>query len=129
MGLRTNRGLVKFILLSLITLDIYGIWCLATIGDDLNVVVPTEKRTTSFWLCFLILSWLTLGIYPLYWFHKMSNKVSTGLAQKGINYNFNAGTFWLWGVLGSCIVVGPFIYYHKLFTAMNMLNGAYNSGR
>ena len=27
---------------------------------------------------------------------------------------FNATDFWLWNILGSLIVVGPFIYVHKL---------------
>lgn len=46
--------------------------------------------------------------------------------RRGIAYDFDASTFWLWGVLGSLIVVGPFIYTHKLLKAMNLLAANYN---
>ena len=48
------------------------------------------------------------------------------LRRRGIAYDFDASTFWLWGVLGSLIVVGPFIYTHKLLKAMNLLAANYN---
>ena len=35
-------------------------------------------------------------------------------------------SFWGWGILGSLILVGPFIYTHKLLTAMNLLSADYN---
>lgn len=34
--------------------------------------------------------------------------------------------FWLWNVLGALIIVGPFVYMHKLSTAMNKLAENYN---
>ena len=40
--------------------------------------------------------------------------------------SFSAGSFWGWNVLGSLIVVGPFIYLHKMFKAMNLLAAHYN---
>jgi len=43
-----------------------------------------------------------------------------------VDYQFGAGTFWGWGILGSLILVGPFIYTHKLLTAMNRLSADYN---
>lgn len=51
----------------------------------------------------------------------MSNKVGEILKDRGIAYNFSASDFWLWEVLGSCIVVGPFVYLNKLCKAMNLL--------
>ena len=38
-----------------------------------------------------------------------------------------ASTFWLWEVLGSLIVVGPFIYHYKMLHAMNDLCASYNA--
>ena len=42
------------------------------------------------------------------------SRVGTELARRGIDYSFGASTFWLWGILGSIIVVGPFIYTYKV---------------
>ena len=52
--------------------------------------------------------------------------VAGALTRRGIDYQFGAGTFWGWGILGSLILVGPFIYTHKLLTAMNLLSADYN---
>ena len=30
-------------------------------------------------------------------------------------------------ILGSLIIVGPFIFYHKFFKATNAINAAYNA--
>lgn len=40
--------------------------------------------------------------------------------------SFDASSYWLWGILGSLIIVGPFVYIHKLFHAMNLLSENYN---
>ncbi len=127
MVLKTNRSLVKVIFLSLITCGIYELWFWSTVGEDLNILVPTGKRTMHFLLISLIFSYLTLGIAPLVWMHRISNKAGDACRMRGINYDFGAGTFWLWGVLGSLIVVGPFIYLHKLCTAMNLACNSYNA--
>lgn len=125
--MRTNRGMVKLILLSLVTCGIYGIWFWATVGEDLNILVPTGKKTMHFCLVYFIFSWLTLGIVPLVWMHRISAKTGEALRQRGINYSFGAGTFWGWNVLGSCIVVGPFIYLHKLCKALNLASADFNA--
>ena len=40
--------------------------------------------------------------------------------------SFGAKDFWLWCILGSLIVVGPFIYFHKFFKSVNLLAEDYN---
>lgn len=72
--LRTQRGLLKYVLLGLVTFSIYDIWQMSEVGDSLNLLA----------------------------------------------------LFWLWGILGSLIAVGPFIYIYKLLHAMNDLSADYN---
>ncbi len=126
--LQTNRGLVKFILLSLITLGIYSIVVMSKISRDINILAGRYdgKKTMHFcWILFLF-SWLTFGIVPLIWYHRLSDRMGTELVRRGIDYRFGAGSFWLWCILGSLIVVGPFVYTHKLLKAMNLLCADYN---
>ena len=47
-------------------------------------------------------------------------------AARGLPVTVTASTFWLWGILGSLIAVGPFIYIYKLLHAMNDLSADYN---
>lgn len=126
--LKTNRGLLKYILLNLITLGIYGLVVMSTISTDINTIASKYdgKKTMHYCLVVFIFSWLTLGIVPIVWFHKISARIGNELSRRGIGYSFGAGTFWGWNVLGSLIVVGPFIYAHRLFKAMNLLAADYN---
>lgn len=126
--LKTNRGLLKFVLLSIITFGIYGIVVLSGISGDINLIASRYdgKKTVHYCLVYFVFSWLTLGIYPLVWYHGLSNRIGNELKRRNISYSFGAGTFWGWGVLGSLIIVGPFIYNYKLFKSMNLLSEDYN---
>lgn len=125
--LRTNRGLTKFFFLSLITFGIYGIVCMSNISSEINFIARRDgKHTMHYCLMYFIFSWLTLGIYPFVWYHKLSNRIGGELARRNIPYEFNAGSFWGWNILGSLIIVGPFIYIHQLMKAMNYLAADYN---
>ena len=126
--LKTNRGLLKFILLSIITLGIYGIVVMSGVSTDINTIASRYdgKKTMHYCLVCFIFSWLTCGIVPLVWSSKISGRIGRELQRRGIDYSFGTGTFWLWCILGSLIVVGPFIYYHKLFKSMNLLSADYN---
>lgn len=126
--LKTNRGLVKYILLSLITFGIYGLVVLSAVSTDINTIAGRYdgKKTMHFCLVLFIFSWLTFGIVPLVWYHRISARIGNELSRRGIAYSFGAGSFWGWNVLGCLIVIGPFVYLHKLLKAMNLLSQHYN---
>lgn len=126
--LKTNRSLLKFILLSLITFGIYGIVVMSSISNDINLIAGRYdgKKTMHYCLLIFIVGPITCGIATLVWYHKLSARIGEELGRRGINYSFGASDYWLWNVVGSLIVVGPFIFFNKLFTAMNMLSENYN---
>ena len=126
--LKTNRGMIKFILLSAITFGIYGIVVMSAISSDINMIAGRYdgKKTMHFCLLAFIFSWLTFGIAPIVWYHRISARIGAELRRRGIAYSFGAGSFWGWEVLGSLIFVGPFIYLHKLCKSMNLLAEHYN---
>lgn len=127
--LRTNRGMVKYILLSLITFSIYGIVVMSNISEEINLVASKRdgKHTMHYCLILFIFSWLTLGIAPIVWMHRLCNRIGNELKARSLPYSISAGSFWGWGVLGSLIVVGPFIFCHKFLKSMNLMNGDYNT--
>ncbi len=126
--LKTDRGLVKFILLSLVTLGIYSIVYYSCISSDINIIASRYdgKKTMHFCLMSFILTPITLGIYTLVWYHQLSNRIGAELKRRGIDFDFGAKDFWLWNILGSLIFVGPYIYVHKLCKAMNLLSEDFN---
>ena len=126
--LSTNRSLAKFILLSLITFGIYGLVVMSNVSTDINIIASRYdgRKTMHYCLVLFLLAPLTLGIVYLVWAHKMSARIGTELLRRSIPYSFGASDFWLWNVLGALILVGPFIYTHKLLKAMNLLSANYN---
>lgn len=126
--LKTNRGLIKYFFLSMITCGIYGVVTMSEVTEDINIIAGRYdgRRTMNFCLIAFLFSWLTLGIAPLVWGHRMCGRIGNELARRGIAYRFGTGTFWGWGFFGSLILVGPFVYVHKLLRAMNLLATHYN---
>lgn len=126
--LKTNKGLLKTILLSIITLGIYPLVVMSAVSNDINIIASRYdgKKTMHFCLLFFIVAPITLGIGGIVWYHKISNRIGNELKRRGIDYHFSAGSYWLWSVLGCLIGIGPLVYIHKLFKATNKLCAHYN---
>lgn len=126
--LKTNKGLIKTILLTIITFGIYPLVVMSAVSNDINIVASRYdgKRTMHYCLLTFIVAPITLGIAGIVWSHKISNRIGSELRRRNIAYSFSAADYWLWGVLGSLILVGPFIFLHKMFKAVNLMNAHYN---
>ena len=126
--LPVGRSLLKMILLGLVTAGIYPTVIWSRIVTELNIVASRNdgKRTMSYF-GMLMLTPFTLGIFAFVWMHRFCNRVGGQLETRKCAYRFGAKDFWLWGVLGTLILVGPFIFTHKLMKSMNLINGHYNT--
>ena len=126
--LRTSRGLAKYFFLGILTLGIYPIVVESHISEELNTVASKYdgKHTMHYCIIYFLLSWITLNIALLVWYHRTSARMGSELQRRGIDYSFGASSFWLWNILGLLILVGPFIYVHKRMKAMNLINADYN---
>ena len=126
--LKTNRGLLKTILLSGLTFGIYGLVAFSSVSTDINIIASRYdgRKTMHYCLLLFVMMPLTLGIASIVWFHNISNRMGNELKRRGINYAMSAGSYWGWCVLGSFIVIGPFVYLHKFFKAMNLLSENFN---
>ena len=126
--LKTDRGLLKYILLSIITFGIYSIVFYYGLSSDINTVASRYdgRKTMNYALLIFLIAPLTLGIGALVWMNNIYGRMGEELRRRGINFSLSAADFWIWGVLGALIVVGPFIALHKLATASNMINENYN---
>ena len=96
----------------------------ASIGDKVDP--KRERGKTMNYLVAYILSMFTFAIVMDIWHYHIAGRVEEALERRNIDYNFNTSDFWKWFLFGSLIFVGPFIYFHKLCTAMNLLCQSYN---
>lgn len=126
--MKTNRGLLKFILLAPLTLGIYPLIVLCGISGDLNTIAkPTDGKDTMNWIIAQLLGCVTFGILPLIWWHTTCERIGTQLNKRGIGYSFGAGSFWIFDVLLAWTVICPLIFMHKFFKSMNLISESYNN--
>ena len=74
-----------------------------------------------------VISIFTFSIVLMFWHHEIASRIEQALAERDISYSFGTSSFWGWYFLGSFILIGPFVYFHKLCTAMNLLCEDYNA--
>ena len=125
--LPTNRKMWKLVLFSILTLGLYAIFFFIPFSFDIDKVAARHdgERTMNY-LWAHILAVFTYSIVLDVWHFQIARRIEDALSERDIDYDFGTKDFWLWFILGSFILVGPFIYYHKLCTAMNHLCKAYN---
>jgi len=128
--LKTDRSLLLFILLSMVTFGIYGIIQMSRVSTDINTIASRfdHKNTMHFCLVVFLLGPITFGIFTIIWFHMLSERIGMELKRRDIAYPFDVSAYWLWWWVGSLLFgIGPFVYMYKMFQAMNLLSADYNS--
>ncbi|HIT34842.1 MAG TPA: DUF4234 domain-containing protein [Candidatus Faecousia intestinigallinarum] len=128
-ALKTNRGFIKYLLLSTITFGIYHIVIMSSISTDINTIASRHdgKKTMHYCLLYFLVSWITLFIGNLVWYHNLSKRIEDELKRRNITYSFGVMSYWGWNLLGLLIAIGPLVYKYKLFKAMNLLSENYNT--
>ena len=125
--LKTNRQMWKLMLFNILTLGIYSILFFIPFSFDIDKAAPKRDGSKTFnYLFAYVLAMITGNIAMFVWFFHITQRIEDALAQRGIEYSLSMGDFWGWYVLGSFILVGPFVYFHKLCTAMNLLCADFN---
>lgn len=127
--LNTSRSLLKFILLSIITLGIYSIVFYSSMSTNINIIASRYdgKKTMHYCLLFFLVGPITFGIAIIVWFHRISNRIGSELNRRNIDYKFGAADYWIFNILLAIVIVGPFIYLYKLCKAFNLVSQHYNT--
>ena len=66
--IQTDRSLVMYILLSIITCGIYGYYFIYKLAVDVNEMCKSDGDSTPGLLAFILLSLITCGLYAYYWY-------------------------------------------------------------
>ena len=125
--LPTNRSMWKLMILNILTLGIYSTVFFTPFSFDLDKVDPKRGREKTInYLVAYILAFVTLSGALFGWHYQIAGRIEEALTRRNVDYDFSKGDFWGWYFFGSFILIGPFIYFHKLCTAMNLLCQSYN---
>ena len=125
-ALKTNRSILKLILLSLVTFGIYPLFFWSRYAKDMNIVCAGDGRKTRGILFRLLFGFLTFGIYDLIWMYGAGERIFQRSARRNIPTNTTGGKVLVWYLFGILIIVGPFIALHKLLDGLNQLCLDYN---
>lgn len=121
--MKNTYSFLKFIIFSILTLGIYSIVKCTAIGDDVSRL--DGKQTIPAWVVALFLCPLTLGIFPLIWWHIICSRIGNLHPSN----HFSALTFWGWNILGILLFgLGPLVFLFKLCDAMNEINSEHRTG-
>jgi hypothetical protein len=121
-----KRGLAGVIILSCVTFGIYGLYWIHNLAKDVNAMCEGDGKKTSGLLKYIILTFITLGIYSLVWVYMLGDRLQDNAPKYNLTFKESGGTVLLWLILGSFIIVGPFIALHIVIKNTNALADEYN---
>ncbi len=124
--MKTNRSLLVYILLTIVTCGIYAIYFEYAFARDMNIVCAADGKKTRGVIAQVIFTVLTLGIYPIVWLYGVGERINNNSVMRKVASTCTGGSLLLWNILGSLIIIGPFVAMHKRIEGLNRLCDAYN---
>ena len=126
--LSTDRSIVAYILLGLITCGIYDLYMIHLMIQDVNVTCAGDGKVTKGILEYILFGILTCGIYDYVWLYNFANRIQSNAPRYGMRFEEGGTTILLWWILGAWLCgVGPFYAMHLIIKNTNALNAAYNN--
>ena len=119
---------MKYILLSIVTLGIYGIYTQYKFTKAINVICEGDQRESPNYFLVILLTVITLGVYGHYWIYTQARRLYEISPKYDCRLNDNAINVLLWNTFGSFITIGQFVAWYKLFKMVNQLIEQYNRG-
>jgi heme/copper-type cytochrome/quinol oxidase subunit 2 len=122
-----NRNYVLTIILLMVTLGLYGLYWIYKLAKDVNTICNGDGKKTRGLLLFFLFSLITVGIYGYVWYFMLGDRLQENALRYGLSFKEGGGTILLWAVLGSFIIIGPFISLYIVTKNLNALALAYNT--
>lgn len=125
--LKDDRGLLSYILLSIITCGIYSYYFIYKMAHDVNIACDGDGESTSGLVAFIILSFITCGIYSWIWEYKLGNRLAANAPRYGMSFQENGTSVLMWCIFGALLCgIGPFVAMNILIKNSNKICNAYN---
>ena len=125
--LATDRSLLTYIILSIVTCGIYGYYFLYKMAKDVNIACEGDSEKTAGLLQLIVLSIVTCGIYAWIWYYNLGNRLAKNASRYGMTFQENGTTVLMWQIFGAMLCgIGPFIAMNILIKNTNKICEAYN---
>lgn len=127
MRLNENRNWFVCLLLTFITLGIYGLYLIHCVAKETNISCKEDGKNTMGLLLYILLSIVTFGIWGIIWTCLVISRWENKASQAKEQPKCTLVSYLLWSILGSLIFVGPIVAYAKMIGGLNQANRLYNS--
>jgi hypothetical protein len=126
--LTTNRGFWLTLLLSIVTLGIYGLYLIYAFARETNIACKEDNKKTTGLLLYLILSFVTLGIYAIVWECMWINRCNEYLRKNNKPDGLQVSTYILTLFLLGWLTLGIMylVVFCKALYLQNAVNRTYN---
>ena len=126
--IKADRSLAAYILLSLVTCGIYGLYFFYKLAKDVNTMCEGDGETTPGLAAFILLSYVTCGFYAFYWYYKIGNRLSANASRYGLAFQENGTTVLMWCIVGYITCgIGNYVAMYFIIKNANAMAIAYNS--
>lgn len=125
--LKTDRSLLIYILLSIVTCGIYSLYFIYGLSRDMNIACEGDGGNTAGPVKLILMSFVTFGIYDLVWFYSLGERIAANSPRYGVDVQESGTTVLLWRTLGVLLFgVGPLVALYMIIKNTNMLCEGYN---
>ena len=125
--IQTDRSIVMYILLTIVTCGIYGYYFIYKLAEDVNEMCKEDGQKTGGLAAFILLSLVTCGIYAYYWYYQIANRIQLNGPRYGITVQESGTTILLWCLIGLLLCgIGPLVAMHFIIKNTNAMAVAYN---
>ncbi len=126
--MKTNRSLIVFILLTVLTLGIYGLFFWHNYIKDVNTLCSGDGKNTPGIIVVILLTIVTFGIYGFIWQYGMQNRLRDNSARYGGGLISGGGAVVLWSLFGPLLFgVGGLVATYIQISSINSLAAGYNA--
>ena len=130
MELNEDRNWIIALLLTIITFGIYGLYLVYVMARDTNTACSNvDHQTTMGLLVYILLDIITSGIFSIIWTVLIILRWENFAKLAGEKPKCTVGSFLLWSIVGSLIIIGPIVAFAKYINGFNQCCALYNGSR
>ena len=125
---KTDYNLLVYIVLSVLTCGIYGMYMIYKMAQDCNQICAEDGDSVGGLGMYILLNIVTCGFYSLYWLYKIQNRLYAAGPRYNVPVAEDGGKVLLWMIVGTLICgIGGLIGFNILFKTLNSVGMAYNA--
>lgn len=125
---KSDRSLIGWLLLSIVTCGIYSYYFLYCLARDINTMCQEDGDSTPGIAAFILLSFVTCGFYALYWYYKIGNRLQANAPRYGLVFQENGTTILMWQIVGALLCgLGLIFAMNIIIKNTNAMATVYNT--